>query len=250
MMTILGWLLFFVLVAVAALLLSPVRYRCEANGNGGFLEISFFFGLYKKRICWPENEEEIEIADIPVEELPLPVDMGREEAVQPKAEAEKRAPDIDAKEPSLGEEMDHPKGEPPASLLATKADLGEEAKTQKKGKPSRLDLLLQAWDNGTIHLLLDFIRKLIDHGKPGYFRITGEAGLGDPMDTGVAAGLTCALLPGVCHIQWNYTEKILDLSLKARGRLVPAYIFYLGGQFLSEKPVREMIKQLRMKNQE
>lgn len=244
--TIFGWLVVLLLVAAAIILLSPVRYRCEADGNGGFLEISFFFGLYKKRICWPEDEEEIEIADIPVEDLPMPVDTDR--AVPPKREAEKKAPDIDAKARSPEKEMDPQGREMPAGQPEAESDSGVEEEAEKEKKSSRLDLLLQAWDNGTIHLLLDFIRKVIAHGKPGYFRITGEAGLGDPMDTGIAAGLTYAILPGVCRIRWNYTEKILDLSLKARGRLVPAYLFYIGGQFLSEKPVREIVKQLRMKN--
>lgn len=248
MAALLGWLAVFILAVLAILLVAPVRYRCEADGDGGFLEISLFFGLYRKRLHWPEEEpaETGEAAEPPADEekpaggASAPVEEKKpepERGVQPSEQVE--VPE-ETKETSAEVQ----RGESSAESLP---ETGGDAETveAETSKLSRLDLLLYAWNNGTVHLLLDLIRKIIAHGKPGYFQISGTAGLGDPMETGVAAGLTYAMLPGICRIDWNYTEKILALTLRAHGRLIPAYLLYIGGKFLAEKPVREMIKKVR-----
>lgn len=248
MAALLGWLAAFILAVLAIMLFAPVRYRCEADGDGGFLEISLFFGLYRKRLRWPEEEPAETGEKTPVDEK-TPVGGASAPVEGKKPEPESGAqPQEPAEVPEETEEtsVEVPRSEPHAeSLPDTDGDAEKAVVEAETSKPSRLDLLLYAWNNGTVHLLLDLIRKIIAHGKPGYFQISGTAGLGDPMETGVAAGLTYAMLPGICRIDWNYTEKILALTLRAHGRLIPAYLFYIGGKFLAEKPVREMIKKVR-----
>lgn len=52
-----GWLIAGAcLLLLAAVLLTPVRYRCEAGRNGGYAEIRLFGGLYRKRKTFGTEE--------------------------------------------------------------------------------------------------------------------------------------------------------------------------------------------------
>ena len=105
-------------------------------------------------------------------------------------------------------------------------------------KPGALAVLSFAWDNGTIGIVLRAAGKLYRHSRPRKLRLSGLAGLGDPMQTGVLAGLLYAALPGASDITWDYTGRCFDVTAEAEGRVVPLYILYILGGVLASGPVR------------
>lgn len=204
-----GWLIAGAcLLLLAAVLLTPVRYRCEAARNGGYAEIRLFGGLYRKRKTFAEEtppEEAGDAAEKMEKEAPLVLD---EEGRLPSETAE------ETKENKKDREEEDP------------------------ARPGALDVLSFAWDNGAIRLLLRAAGKLYRHSRPKTFLVCGRAGLGDPMKTGVAAGLCYAAVPGCCRVEWVYTERCFDLSVKAEGSVIPLYILYILIRALASGPVR------------
>ena len=73
-----GWLIAGAcLLLLAAVLLTPVRYRCEAARDGGYAEIRLFGGLYRKRKTFAEEtppEEAGDAAEKMEKEAPLVLD--------------------------------------------------------------------------------------------------------------------------------------------------------------------------------
>lgn len=204
-----GWLIAGAcLLLLAAVLLTPVRYRCEAARDGGYAEIRLFGGLYRKRKTFAE-------------ETPP------EEAGDAAEKMEKEAPLVLDEEGRLPSETEEETKE-------NKKDREEE----DPARPGALDVLSFAWDNGAIRLLLRAAGKLYRHSRPKTFLVCGRAGLGDPMKTGVAAGLCYAAVPGCCRVEWVYTERCFDLSVKAEGSVIPLYILYILIRALASGPVR------------
>lgn len=244
-----GWTLVGLLVLILLLLVCPVRYRCEAGEAGGFLDVILLLGLYTKHMAFrePDREkagggpEEQRAEDTAEEHKPkaspadTPLSGGGEtsEAIPAEKDIEERA------------------GEPSES--GNREELPAESAGEDEGaspSPSAAKVLLFAWENGTIHLTLHLLRALYHHAKPQEFLITGTVGLGDPMETGIAAGCLYAALSGVSRIDWNYTEPVCRLTIKAKGRLIPAWLLWQGVRFLAQRPVRETMRyrKLGMRN--
>ncbi len=206
-----GWLIAGAcLLLLAAVLLTPVRYRCEAGRDGGYAEIRLFGGLYRKRKTFGTEEA-------------LP-----EEAGDAAEKMKKEAPLILDEEGRL----------PSETAEETKENKKDREEEEGSARPGALDVLSFAWDNGTIRLLLRAAGKLYRHSRPKTFLVCGRAGLGDPMKTGVAAGLCYAAAPGCCRVEWGYTERCFDLSVKAEGSVIPLYILYILIRVLASEPVR------------
>lgn len=243
-----GWALCAVLALLILLLVCPVRYRCEVGNEGGFLDIILLLGLYKKHIALDKKlgteeekpEEGIKAAgshEAPAPDTNEPQTMNDRTASQPemgKADREARRAEQKTEESIEETASESPAGSGDSGNAAPEED--EEAPR----RPSSARVLLYAWRNGTIHLTLAFLRQIVRHAGPKEFLITGTAGLGDPMETGLAAGLAYAMLPGICRIDWNYTDSICRLTAKIKGRIIPIYLLWIGGRFLAEKPVRDV----------
>lgn len=197
-----------------AVLLCPVRYRCRADRQGGLAEVSLLCGLYRKRMVWPEE---------------APAAETEEENASDESEPEAPQP-VEAEAPILLDGEGHPAEAPlPAET---------EAQDEETKKPGALAVLSFAWDNGTIGIVLRAAGKLYRHSRPRKLRLSGRAGLGDPMQTGVLAGLLYAALPGASDITWDYTGRCFDVTAEAEGRVVPLYILYILGGVLASGPVR------------
>ncbi|MEW6183532.1 MAG: DUF2953 domain-containing protein [Bacillota bacterium] len=72
--------------------------------------------------------------------------------------------------------------------------------------------------------------------------IEGEYGTGDPAMTGYISGMV-AIVNGTrerLQLRPNYTDEVLDVQGKIRGRLIPAQILGLTGCFLLKAPVRRL----------
>lgn len=251
MLAVIGWGLGALLALAVLLLVCPIRYRSEAGAGGGFLDIILLFGLYRKHVAWHGDRES------PKESTKEPKREGSHGLLEPEADpsssvdqeksktngetaagpSSQAARDGAAPEKQGREPADGTKPDRSAESADAPAEPGEGEK-----RPSAASVLLYAWHNGTIHLALTLCRSVIAHAKPSVFLITGRAGLGDPMETGIAAGLTWAALPGAARIDWDYTESLCQLTLKLQGRIIPLYLLWLGGRFLAAKPVRETVR--------
>lgn len=253
MLAVIGWGLVGLLAVLFLLLVCPIRYRCEAGNGGGFLDVILLLGLYKKHIDFGEMAGE------------KPGDMPKERMAEEKAEKGESKDSPQDKTFPGGEETPEASAEPEgipaakdregtAGVPSGSTEEMPEGSTAKDeaASPSAARVLLFAWENGTIHLALRFLREMYQHVKPQEFLITGTAGLGDPMETGIAAGCLYAALPGVSRIDWNYTEAVCRLTIKAKGRLIPAWILWCGARFLAQKPVREVMRyrKLGIRNEE
>lgn len=211
-----------VLALLLFLLLCPVGYRCRMSREGGFAEVRLFGGLLRKSVRWPdgrtggepkaEEAEEEDRADEPAQAVPV----GKETPLR-----------LDADGTPL-----------PAEEAGEEAAASPPAEESGGKPPGALAVFSYAWDNGTVEIVLRALRKLLRHSRPKTFRLTGRAGLGDPMKTGTAAGLLYALLPGSACIQWDYTGRCFDVAAEARGSVVPLYILYIIGGVLASGPVR------------
>lgn len=223
-----AWALAAVLALLLAALLCPVRYHLYIGRDGGAAEVRFFGGLYTKRVRWPEEEEDAEAsaasgmkedgeaAPAPVEkERPLVLDRDGRPAARDGADEASAAG---------AKEEDVPADETPPAT--------------ETRRPSTLAVLSFAWENGTLRILLCAAGRLYRHSRPRHLVLAGRAGLGDPMKTGVAAGLVYAAFPGACRIAWDFTGAVFDVCAEARGRVVPLYVLYIIGGVLAAGPVR------------
>lgn len=198
-----AWALAAAALLLLAALLCPVRYRLYISRAGGAAEARFFGGLYTKTVRWPE-------ASAPEEPERLP--DGAETAASAPVPVEKETPLVPGRD-----------GRPAAD------------EEKRPGIPA---VLSYAWNNGTLRILLRAAGRLYRHSRPRHLVLAGRAGLGDPMKTGVAAGLVYAALPGACRIAWDFTGAVFDVSAEARGRIVPLYVLYIIGGVLAAGPVR------------
>lgn len=200
-----GLLTLFVLLLAA--LLCPVRYGLLADKDGAAVHLSLFGGLWKKDRTWGTARVEAK-ASTP------------EKTARPAPPAPSDAAGTSASE------------------TEEKTEEKEDAGEDKKNKPGALAVLSFAWDNGTVPIVVRALRRLWRHSRPGYVYFTGRAGLGDPMETGVLAGVMYAAFPGCTRLDWDFTDRVFEARAEAGGRIIPLYIIWILGGVLAAKPVR------------
>lgn len=218
------WIAAVVPALLLALLLCPVRYRMEASRESGRFSVSVLCGLYTKTLKWEKKKET---------KASLSMNGKEENTASPeKKKTKKNTAGFPQKGKADG--ALHKKGKENKGT----AEAAETPKRMFKG-----ELLSLAWKNGTVRLALRTIGRVIRHSAPGFFLVEGRAGLSDPADTGMAAGMVMAFLPARCsRVEWVFTEKCMDLSAKAAGRIVPLYLLCLAVGFAASRSVRETMR--------
>lgn len=234
-----AWALAAAALLLLAALLCPVRYRLYISRAGGAAEARFFGGLYTKTVRWPE-------ASAPEEPERLP--DGAETAASAPVPVEKETPLVPGRggRPAADGALTGPGAARAAEERAPEGqsageggrEAEESAPDEAVRRPGMPAVLAFAWDNGAVRILLRAAGRLYRHSRPRHLVLAGRAGLGDPMKTGVAAGLVYAALPGACRIAWDFTGAVFDVSAEARGRIVPLYVLYIIGGVLAAGPVR------------
>jgi len=229
------WIPGALLALLLGLLICPVRYRLDASREGGRFSVSVLYGVYMKTFRWEKKKEAVTEIQAQPAASAWPVsrkeEIAGDAAATRKAENGKTTAAASEKKTTGGARKKEPGNKKPSG--------------EKEKKPSKGELLLLAWKNGTVRLALAALGRAIRHASPGFFMIEGRAGLADPADTGMAAGLVYAFLPSCTRIEWVFTEKCMDLSAKAAGRIVPGYLLYLAADFALEPPVRETMNAYR-----
>ncbi|MBF1129360.1 MAG: hypothetical protein HXL70_04860, partial [Dialister invisus] len=204
--------IFFVLFLF---LLIPIRYRFILEIKHFAVTVEFIFGLYKKTIeLSGKKRERIADTDEKIEEL-LFADEGRPAAAQrakmilaDKAEPEK-APEEKTKE---NKEEKH-------------KESADEGKGEKKKHPPLWKQLRFAIHNGLAENIFKALAVILVHSMPRKWNFCGEFGTGDPMQTGLLAGMAKAFLPEATkNIVWKYIEPSYKLKGKGQGRIIPFYV--------------------------
>ncbi len=250
-MTAAGILLGALLALLLFALLCPVRYRCRVSPEGGLAEVRLFGGLWKKRVQWPGGEAETDAAEMQEAEAlikEMPIGSGSEEqaaeersgASPQKAETAEKTPAGETQAAGGAKSSE----ETPAdeTEAAGGANGSEETPSgegdEEPARPGTAAVLSFAWKSGAAGVLLRAAGRLYRHSRPSCFRLTGRCGLGDPMETGLLAGLLYAALPGANHIDWDYTARIFTVTAEAAGRIVPLYVLIIFCSVLASGPVR------------
>lgn len=219
--------IFFVLFLF---LLIPIRYRFILEIKHLAVTVEFIFGLYKKTMELPgKKRERIADADEKIEEL-LFADEERPAAAQ-------RAEMI------LADETE-PEKAPEEKTKENKAEkqkkLAEEGKGEKKKHPPLWKQLQFAVHNGLAENIFKALAAVLAHSMPRKWNFCGELGTGDPMQTGLLAGMAKAFLPEAAkNIVWKYIEPSYKLKGKGQGRIIPFYAVYIVLRLAASAPARQ-----------
>lgn len=207
-------MLAFLLAAVLILLLIPICYTVTLVRWRLILSVSVLFGLWRKKIEFPSAEEE----------TPPPVEMTEE-------------PEEDWMEETLAQ------AEEKAEVQERLPDSGEaatERETEEKKGHTLWEEIHFAMENGLAERVLHAAGKILSHSFPRQCCIRGDFGTGDPMTTGIACGMSMAILAKETQeIRWNYLEPVNTLSGEAKGRIIPLTMIYIAGRLLLSRPARE-----------
>lgn len=233
------------LVFLFLILLAPVRYAFTADRKGITAEVSLFFGLLGKRKSFPDREEEKqeekperpaapEMPAVPETPSEISSDSGksgipeRDDGESSSREAQQELDQIlDAYDRALDEERE----------AGREAEMPE---TEEDVRPSLWAQIRFAVRNGLAEKAFSAGSALLRHSFPGRWEARGEFGTSDPMHTGVVCGLTRAFF---CRetkdVVWNYVEPKTDLTISARGRILPLYAVYIVLRLILSKQARE-----------
>lgn len=222
------------LAAVLLALLWPVRYRFFVDKNGGELVVTLLGGLLRKERRWPGPEVSDNRADAPTDTEKQDQRTTEAKSASPAERAE-TAPDGAG---NVSGAPDAPNAPDAAGGEDGEADPAGDGEPEGRPRPGALAVLSYAWDNGTIRILLRAFARLWRHSLPGQISFTGRLGLGDPMETGVLAGLLYAVFPGCTRIDWCFTDRVFDAAVEGKGRIIPLYVLYIAGGVLVSGPVR------------
>lgn len=236
-----GWILGAVILTVLFLgmaLACPVYYECALGQGRNVVRIRFLLFFHKT----------FRLDRIPKEKVEGKEETG--DGAAPSGESGSTPGEDSRSGPAAGETPIRLTAEgrrmEGASLEKKEAD-GKEAgdtgpmadgSSGKEGRRSWLSVLAYAQDNGALSLVLDTAAKMLRHSWPAEMSLTGQAGFGDPMKTGLAAGACMAALPGICCIDWQYNRPCLAVQWTMKGYIIPVYLAFLAVRFLTAEPVR------------
>lgn len=216
------WILGGVLCFLLLLLLIPIRYTIGIKPWMLSCRVSVLIGLYHKTFTFEKEKEEI----------------GEEDSVDSMAELLAKAEAYQKAEETVPPEE---KEKPPSSVdgLQKKFWDGEED-LEEDSHPSWMAQLRWALDNGLLEKVFHAAMKLLAHSFPGHWRVEGEFGTGDPMDTGVISGMTAAFFSVETQgIRWNYLERVVRLEGNGQGRIIPIYAIYIALRLVASKEARD-----------
>ena len=197
-------------------LLLPIRYDFSLKKWEIALSVSVFLGLWKKEISFDlDDDEEEEAID----------DSLLSDMLQKAEEAHSKQTEEERQETNISHGAKH---------------FLESHEEEDTDHPSHMEQLRFALHNGLLEKLLHALACCLSHGWPKRWDIQGEFGTGDPMETGILCGMTAAFLPKeTSGIVWNYLDKVMNLSGKAQGRIIPLYVIYIVLKIIVSKEARQ-----------
>ena len=116
----------------------------------------------------------------------------------------------------------------------------DEGKGEKKKHPPLWKQLRFAIHNGLAENIFKAFAAVLAHSMPRKWDFCGEFGTGDPMQTGLLAGMAKAFLPEATkNVVWKYIEPSYKLKGKGQGRIIPFYAVYIVLRLAASAPARQ-----------
>ena len=143
----------------------------------------------------------------------------------------------------LADEME-PEKAPEEKTKENKAEKHKESADEGKGKkkkhPPLWKQLRFAVHNGLAENIFKALAAVLAHSMPRKWDFCGEFGTGDPMQTGLLAGMAKAFLPEAAkNVVWKYIEPSYKLKGKGQGRIIPFYAVYIVLRLAASAPARQ-----------
>lgn len=216
------WILGGVVCLIFLLLLIPIQYRIHIEPWLFSCKVMVLGGLYHKTFSFEEENEDIE------------EDASASSMAELLAKAEAYHEAEAATPPPIEENKDVPSDDMQKKLW------GGEDRTEDMDHPSWIAQLRYALHNGLLEKVFHGAMKLLVHSFPGVWRLEGEFGTGDPMETGVISGMTAAFFSAETQgIRWNYLERRVRLQGNGKGRIIPLYVVYIAIRLVASKEARD-----------
>ncbi len=204
------------LLLVLLLLLIPVRYTIVLEKWNISCQIQALGGLFHKELSFAMEEEKTDEPDADL----------MEELLQKAENAHGKTAESDEK----GKKGPGPVGK---SFLSAE-------ETEEEDGPSLLEQLRFAMENGLLEKVFHAASRCLSHGWPSTWRIEGELGLGEPMETGILSGMIAAFFQKETQgIVWNYLDRVMALTGYGKGRVIPLYMAYIACRLLICKETRQ-----------
>jgi hypothetical protein len=231
-MDILLWVLAFFAGLIVAAAAIPVRYVLSLGSRGVSAEIRLLAGLWKKKWVYSFSSGQEGCGEDKKDSMPDENGSACMRSGQPE---DFGFCDIDTLEPHES---------PGKSSFTeirenTKAD-SDSGPGRPADEPSWSDVARKAVDNGAARRLWRGAGKLWHHTRPREAEVSGEAGLGDPMYTGILQGWAETAFPPLQNLRWNYFESCFRAELTVRGRIIPLYAAIVAAHVALSPPVREL----------
>lgn len=245
-----GAAVFFLIFLLFLLLILPVTYEVRLSPEEGEGRVSFLGGAVKKRFirsfenALEEREEKEEGIISTAQEAPA---VAKGEIPSPCTK-DKEKNIIKGNGESPAEEGAAPEGTDAEAPGKTEEDgkdacfsKAEEPREGAEGeKPSFWEVFHFALENGALREAFQCLSCLFRHSRPKTCRMEGAFGTGDPMATGIAAGMAEAFFPPASSLDFSYTDRIFSIHAVWKGRIIPLYVLWLAGRFCFSQPVREV----------
>lgn len=202
-----------ILAVILILLIIPIRYRFTFEMKKLTIRVAVLFDLYTKTIEIPKKKKK---------EIP---ESGENISVEEETVL------IEKKEPILLEED--------GSRAEEKFKEKDEEKKEKK-KPPLWKQARFALRCGLVENIYQALSAVLFHSIPRQWDFWGEFGTGDPMETGMLAGMAKAFLPEATrNVVWKYVEPSYKLKGKGQGRVIPFYVVCIVLRLLASVPMRQ-----------
>lgn len=111
---------------------------------------------------------------------------------------------------------------------------------EKEKHPPLWKQLRFAIHNGLAENIFKALAAVLAHSMPRKWDFCGEFGTGNPMQTGLLAGMAKAFLPEAAkNVVWKYIEPSYKLKGKGQGRIIPFYAVYIVLRLAASAPARQ-----------
>ena len=152
----------------------------------------------------------------------------------PPPEVEKRKMDdvVTESSPSPEETVENPSAETEI-MEEMEPDVPEDMPPDGDNGPSVWQQIEFAWTHGFMRRTFQDVKRILAHSWPGYFYITGRFGTGDPMQTGIIAGVADAVMyRETRYIEYDFTEKVNTLEGRCGGFINPLVILWIAVRWM------------------
>ena len=93
--------------------------------------------------------------------------------------------------------------------------------------------------------------RILYHTRIRTLQASGSLGLGQPHETGMAAGFLYMLVPAAANsLRFNFLEEEYDCRVRIAGRIYPGALIIYTAAFILSQPVRRLIYALRQRRKE